>query len=234
MSDASDVDQRQRFVTCSLRECAAIHKLDRVGHVRRILESTGSTLKVRLGEVSGRLFSRPGADGLRTLNRQRTIYQGAIRHPLLGDEELVLSYAVRERTLGLTVDASCLIRDSLDRTVMSILAYARLLQSVFRPLHGWVGETTVDLIRPIDLREHRLTRLYWANFLGPSLVEEHGAKYFLAIPGWHAEELDDGSLLYIVSEHFSDFERRQPWQPIAYLLGRFPDVRWAERGILDF
>lgn len=73
----------------------------------------------------------------------------------------------------------------------------------FRPAFAHVG-ASVEVKNAWRIFHERLQvpHVWWANVFGPPYVEKYGRDFLLDAPGYRVEELEDGSVLYQVTERF--------------------------------
>lgn len=97
-----------------------------------------------------------------------------------------------------------------------------LLKKVYACWHpAYVQEGLKDeegIDRAISLSEE-FHYLYETNIFGPELVAKIGRERLLSAPAWKVEELDDGAILLIPSQHFSVDAEANVSAVIQYLTG---------------
>jgi hypothetical protein len=109
------------------------------------------------------------------------------------------SFASGENKLTIVAIASEPAPESTvgERMASSLAALAQDLYDVARPVYGALANSDVDPAPPgaDDVAGKRLS-LHWMDFLGPEYVALYGEHVLASIPGWRAERLADGGLLY--------------------------------------
>ena len=76
------------------------------------------------------------------------------------------------------------------------------------------------------VRKAELRHLFWAMFFSPNYVQKMGRAFLFDSPVWEKEELGDGGILVIVSEHYSKWLRRKPDTVLTHFAGQMPDIKW--------
>ncbi|GEM_PF-4623081 len=89
--------------------------------------------------------------------------------------------------------------------VQKFLEVCKLLYEMSEPYYGYAHDS--NDANQIDNKEEwsniyhtpQFCMVYWANFFGPSVVENYGGKEkFLKAPCWKVEELKDGGILLLL------------------------------------
>ena len=76
-----------------------------------------------------------------------------------------------------------------------------------------------------SIKNSDLKYIFWANFYGPAYVEKYGRKFLLGAPGWKKEELDDGGILYVVTESYYDWWTKPPKDVLDYFRTQVPGIK---------
>lgn len=105
-------------------------------------------------------------------------------------------------TIGLEVERRLFDDDSV---VSKYLNVSKLLYSEIEPYYGYIHDSgDGNKIARDDewlkiYHTPQFCMLYWANFFGPSVVENYGGKSkFLEAPCWKVEELPDGGIFLLL------------------------------------
>jgi len=94
------------------------------------------------------------------------------------------------------------------------LRFAKLAYPLLRPARGWIDEYGDNMPSGKRVARFELKYIFWANFFGPSYVEQFGRHFLLNAPGWRKEELEDGGILYLVTEKYSDWPGKRRHQDV--------------------
>lgn len=114
--------------------------------------------------------------------------------------------------------------ENLNALAKGQLNLALLLWSQLRPQYGWIDESGDNVPNEKDIPQARLSKIFWANCFGPACVKRFGRSLFMDAPGWKKQELEDGSVLYVVTERYLDWWREHPKDVSDYFKGRIPGV----------
>jgi hypothetical protein len=105
-------------------------------------------------------------------------------------------------TIGLELERHLFSDKSI---VLKYLEACKCLYLETEPYYGYIHESDdVQKIRRQDewlkiFHTPQFCLIYWANFFGPSVVENYGGKSkFLDAPCWKVEELSDGGILLLL------------------------------------
>lgn len=105
------------------------------------------------------------------------------------------------------------------------LALALLLYPSLKPVFGYIDEGGENAPGPKSISRTEVKYLFWANFFGPSYVRKFGREIFLNAPGWKKEELDDGGILYVVTEDYYQWWTDPPKEPLEYFRKQVPGIK---------
>lgn len=92
-----------------------------------------------------------------------------------------------------------------DFIVSKFVRLCKIVYDISKPYYGYLHESRDGnkIARDDEwlkiYHKPQFCMLYWANFFGPSVVENYGGKSkFLNAPCWKVEELDDGGILLVL------------------------------------
>ena len=102
--------------------------------------------------------------------------------------------------------------------------FLKLLIPLVKPDLAQADDVWDDGITPEKIAAVNLRKLYWVTYFGPHFVEHHGRDFFLNIPAWSVEELEDGFLV-TVTQTFLEFAENEPKQTLKYLKQKFKNIR---------
>jgi hypothetical protein len=105
------------------------------------------------------------------------------------------------------------------------LAFGEFHYANLRPRFGLIDELGNSDAKVKAATRTELRCLYWANFFGPPYVEKFGRKFLLGAPGWKKEELDDGGILYVVTESYFEWWSKPPKEVLEYFRKDVPGVK---------
>lgn len=115
-----------------------------------------------------------------------------------------------------------------DEIAAGQLAFAKLLYPLLRPRYGWIDEFG-DIVRSRVLEDGWPTRLFWANFFGPEMVETIGKRTLVRaagrVDGGSVEKLDDGGVLFVVTPRFQDWQYSKAEEPLEALRSAIPEIK---------
>lgn len=117
-----------------------------------------------------------------------------------------------------------------ERYMQDLLRKALEVYPIFRAAFAEIG-AQYDLRNPVKTfkEEHRIPRISWTNVFGPPYVEKYGRDFLLDAPGHRAEELEDGSILYQVTERFflteEDIERGPTVEEVERHFKQHPAIK---------
>jgi hypothetical protein len=155
-----------------------------------------------------------------------------LRHPaLVGDGEdhesgeATISFFARYGLVSLSQGSLPVEEDQVDAMARGQLQLARRLYPLLRPRCAWIDEPGSNQPRSRDVQRKRFRCLFWASFFGSAYVASIGRSFLLAAPGWKAEALEDGGVLYVPCRSFLRWWKEEPADVLEYFQGRFPNVR---------
>jgi hypothetical protein len=111
-----------------------------------------------------------------------------------------------------------------DEVAHGQVAFAKMIYPHLRPHFGWTDEFG-DIDSEKVVSRSRVRFLFWASIFGPDLVRRIGKEFLLNAPGWKKEEQDDGSVLYVVDEHYSNWHARPSQAAIQYFQAKMPQIQ---------
>lgn len=115
--------------------------------------------------------------------------------------------------------------ENLDDMAHGQLAFGKLYYPHFHPRLGFIDELGSSDALARMVKKTELKNVFWANFFGPAYVEKYGRKFLLGAPGWKKEELDDGGVLYVVTENYYDWWTKPPKEVQDYFRTQVPGVK---------
>jgi len=79
-----------------------------------------------------------------------------------------------------------------------ILTLAIKLQEYIRSTYGFI-DLDFGMDAPFDdLEKNNISKIYWTNIFGKTLVTKLGKELLLSAPSWRTQYLSDGSIIYII------------------------------------
>jgi hypothetical protein len=115
--------------------------------------------------------------------------------------------------------------DILDAMAIGQLAFGELLYPHLRPTFGYIDDQGDNRPQGNNLKNAQLKYVLWANFYSPAYVAKHGRKFLLGAPGWKNQELDDGGILYVVTESYFEWWTSPPKDAISYFQTKLPTIK---------
>jgi hypothetical protein len=117
------------------------------------------------------------------------------------------------------------VYDNPDALAHGQLTLARLLYPLLRPSYGFVNEPGKGGPLYKDMSNTELTRLAWANFLGPEYVRKYGREFLLNAPCWQVSELSEGGVLCVVTERYTQWISQKPQDVWEYFRAQIPAIK---------
>jgi hypothetical protein len=124
--------------------------------------------------------------------------------------------------------------ENLNDMARGQLAFGQFHYPYLRPRFGLIDElgNSDAKVKAAKKIERRL--IFWANFFGPTYAEKFGRKFLRGAPGWKNEELDDGGILYVVTECYYDWWSKPPKDVLDYFHKEVPGVKLYKAKSFDY
>ncbi len=186
---------------------------------------------------------RPHPDPAETINARGNIMVTLdLQHPLLAPDTATISliparnlppdtqawgsfsFLQTSRIVCICQDGSFSDRRRADPVALGQLALAQLLYPYLRPSYGWIDELGGNQPEAEELSPRRLEYIFWANVFGPDYVARFGREALLRAPGWKVEVLDDGGVLYVACESYSQWWEKAPDGILDYFRQLEPEI----------
>lgn len=199
----------------------------------------GRFLTVKRDPVTGIVNVDTTYDPMVKVGPEGHIYaQGMFEHALLErspvecrisnefDPIADLSYIQGQRHVGVSQSggwespASVINALARGQFALALILYAKL-----RPKYGYIDEGSEAMPSFKTVKKTELKYMLWANFFGPAYVEKFGRQFLMAAPGWKKEELDDGGILYVVTESYYDWWTKPPTEVLEYFKKQIPGIK---------
>lgn len=142
-----------------------------------------------------------------------------------------LVFNSKNRSLLITQSVNFPDQEVVNKAARSLLEICRKLYEALRPKWGWIDEPAWELEPILKLLQEsrsqsklRVSALFWTNFWSPEVASERRTMLQEA-PGWYVEELPDGGILYVVTEHYREWWEAVPTEVAAYWRKRWPELR---------
>lgn len=165
--------------------------------------------------IVGKLFSHPSLKRSPTEDKKLEAF-----HPT-GD--ITFIHESRNVDLRQTADPEKPRNENLLASGQLALGY--ILYPYLSPLYGWIDKAGDKTLGAKSVKRTELKYIFWANFVGPAYVQKFGRDFLLNAPGWKKEELEDGGILYVVCERFTDWLKKKPKAVLDYFRAQIPGIK---------
>jgi hypothetical protein len=119
----------------------------------------------------------------------------------------------------------------MDAVANGQLTLAKLLYPRLNPRCGWIDESGENEPSIKSIAATELKYLLWANFYGPDYVAQYGRAFLMKAPGFIKEELDNGGILYVVTESYVEWYYNSAPEAVEYFRKKVPTIRcYKSRG----
>jgi hypothetical protein len=135
------------------------------------------------------------------------------------------SFRQANRQLSFSQDVDGGTREMIEQVALGQRSLALLLYPHLRPRYGWIDELGVNSPQMRCSGAAAIRRLCWTNIVGPDCVELLGADFLLAAPGWRCEPLDDGGMMYTVTESYVDWLNLKGEEHLAHFRRKIPKMK---------
>jgi hypothetical protein len=112
-----------------------------------------------------------------------------------------------------------------DVVALGLLRFTLFCNEHLQPRYAWVDELGDNSPSDESVSAGRLEYLFWTNLFDPQFSLTLGRDFFDEVPGGTVVHLDNGGVLYLATDSFSDWRENDHPEILAHFRHKFPSVQ---------